>query len=142
MVPPSVAFGPRLWLGGNGLQKAVSCRAESQRRRACSKPNKSISPTREIGTCGLRPGSNWKTRHVAIGMRRVGRLKSRAFGMGAGRFVGLRRGINAMQDGLAVQCGKTTLALSKFSRSTAEVLDTVKDVSPQRKVLASGLILP
>jgi hypothetical protein len=61
------------------------------------------------------------------GLKRCGGLLYLAFNGVAGQGE-LRRDINKLQDDLVVQSGKTSLALGKFSRATAEVLDTVKDV--------------
>lgn len=61
------------------------------------------------------------------GLQQCGGLLYLAFNGVAGEGE-LRRDVNKLQDDLGVQCGKTSLALNKFSRSTAEVLDTIKDV--------------
>lgn len=61
------------------------------------------------------------------GLKRCAGLLYLAFNGVAGHGE-LRRDINKLQDDLVVQTGNTTLALSKFSRSTADILDTVKDV--------------
>lgn len=61
------------------------------------------------------------------GLKRSASLLFLAFNGVAGNGE-LRRDTNALQDKLAVRCSDTQLALNRFSKWSAEVLDTIKDV--------------